>query len=224
MAKHPKSGDFGYNGARGPDANALRLMNRTKNHAMILEALITTENADGTPHLSAIGPHVDAALLRWELKPFNSSRTYANLRRTNRCVIHVTDDALMLAACVCGEADEAVFLFDEQLGYLMPSACRSFALIVDRWELADPRSTAAASIIRAIEQRPFWGWNRGKHGVLELAITATRIDWLPADEIDAAVKLAEDLVGKTGGEAEHAALQKLRDFIARRVAARRQPG
>ena len=191
---------------------------------MILEALITTENADGTPHLSAIGPHVDVALSRWELKPFNSSRTFANLRRSGRCVIHVTDDVSLLADCVCGGADTAAFIFEDPIGYLIPSACRSFALKVDRWELDDPRSTAAASVVRTVEQRPFWGWNRGKHGVLELAIAATRVDWLAVEQIEAAVKLAEDLVGKTGGEAEHAALQKLREFIARRVAAGRRPG
>ena len=191
---------------------------------MILEALVTTENVDGRPHLSAIGPHVDHQLRRWQLKPFNSSQTFANLRRTNRCIIHVTDDVSLLTACVCGDKEQIEFEFDPAVGFLLPAACRSFALQIESWEVSDPRSTATASLVRVIEQRPFFGWNRGKHGILELAIAATRIEWLTAGQIEAAIALADDLVAKTGGEAEHAALERLRDFVRQRVAAKRPAG
>ena len=51
---------------------------------MILEGIVTTINADGTVNISPMGPIVDAALTRLELRPFQTSTTFQNLRRTGR--------------------------------------------------------------------------------------------------------------------------------------------
>jgi uncharacterized protein len=69
---------------------------------MIIEGIITTENEDGTMHVSPIGPHVDRSLSEWKLKPFQSSHSFQNLVRSNRCVFHVVDDPLLMAMSVLG--------------------------------------------------------------------------------------------------------------------------
>ena len=65
---------------------------------MVIEGVLTTENADGSMHVSPIGPHVNAELSSWTLKPFQSSTTFANLRASSRAVFHVVDDPLLMAA------------------------------------------------------------------------------------------------------------------------------
>ena len=69
---------------------------------MVIEGILTTENADGSMHVSPIGPHVNHELSSWNLKPFQSSTTFANLRATSRAVFHIIDDPLLMAAAVLG--------------------------------------------------------------------------------------------------------------------------
>src|ERR1043166_8198807 len=47
--------------------------------AMILEGLVTTLNADGGVNIAPMGPIVDEAMRHLILRPYQTSRTYANL-------------------------------------------------------------------------------------------------------------------------------------------------
>ena len=67
---------------------------------MVIEGVLTTENSDGSMHVSPIGPHVNTELSTWTLKPFQSSKTFVNLRASSRAVFHVVDDPLLMAAAV----------------------------------------------------------------------------------------------------------------------------
>ena len=53
-------------------------------------------------HMSPIGPHVNPELSSWILKPFQSSKTFANLQATSRAIFHIVDDPLLMAAAVIG--------------------------------------------------------------------------------------------------------------------------
>src|SRR6478752_2855462 len=59
---------------------------------MIIEGFLTTISADGTVNIAPMGPIVDEDWRRLLFRPFQSSQTFANLRRTGRGVFHVTDD------------------------------------------------------------------------------------------------------------------------------------
>src|SRR5439155_18200625 len=72
---------------------------------MILEGLVTTRNPDGSPHLAPMGPRVGADFARFVLRPFPTSTTYRNLLAHPEGVLHVTDDALLLAKAALGAAD-----------------------------------------------------------------------------------------------------------------------
>ena len=64
---------------------------------MILEGIVTTISADGTVNISPMGPRVNEPLTRLILRPYQTSTTYQNLKRTGQGVLHVTDDVELLA-------------------------------------------------------------------------------------------------------------------------------
>ena len=69
----------------------------------LLEGIVTTRNADGSPHLAPMGPIVDKQFDALLLRPFRSSTTYLNLKRTGQGVLHVTDDVELFARAAVGE-------------------------------------------------------------------------------------------------------------------------
>ena len=62
--------------------------------------------------------------------------------------------------------------------------------------------------------RDFLGFCRGKHAVIEAAILATRLDLLPAAEIQAEFDRLAPLVRKTGGPNERAAFALLLEYAS----------
>jgi hypothetical protein len=62
--------------------------------------------------------------------------------------------------------------------------------------------------------RDFFGFNRGKHAVVEAAILATRIGFLPQLEIEQQWTRLRPIIEKTGGPAEQRAFALLTSYIA----------
>ena len=65
--------------------------------------------------------------------------------------------------------------------------------------------------------RPFWGFNRAKHAVLEAAILATRIGIVAEDEIRREMERLAIPVQKTAGQQERRAFVFLEDYIANQL-------
>lgn len=182
---------------------------------MILEGLISTLDAQGRPHISAIGPEVDTAVTRIELRPFQSSHSFQNLQRTRQAVFHVTDDVEAIAAAVCGKpfpcsAFQRATSVD---GYILVNACRAYELEISYQDLTAPRATIACHIVRTHRLRDFFGFNRAKHAVVEAAILATRVGFLPQTEIESKWIWLQTITNKTGGPAELAAFAQLTEFV-----------
>ena len=74
---------------------------------MIVEGIVTTLNEDGSPNISPMGPVVDEALTRFRLRPFQTSTTFKNLKRTGEAVFHVVDDVELLAKAAVREGSAA---------------------------------------------------------------------------------------------------------------------
>jgi len=182
---------------------------------MILEGLMTTTNDDGTLNVSPMGPRVDETLREFVLRPFQTSTTYKNLKRTGVGVFHVTDDVEMLAQAAVGELQplpptkpcEAVE------GLVLTGACRWYAVRVAELDDREERTTIVCRTVAEGEQRPFFGLNRAKHAVVEAAILATRLNLIAADEVAQQIVALRPLVEKTGGEAERRAFAFLEDYI-----------
>ena len=183
---------------------------------MILEAMVSTINDDGSVNFSPMGPTVNDDLSRFELRPFNTSTTFANLKRTRQGVMHVTDDVMLFALTAIGRKpiDPPLRPAEKIDGQILESACRYYEFQVDFIDETGPRMSLNCSTVHSGRLRDFWGFNRAKHAVLEAAILATRLDFLPLEEIrDGMVRLTT-IVEKTSGQQEQAAMKMLNEFVA----------
>ena len=199
---------------------------------MVIEGVLTTEDANGAMHVSPIGPHVNEDLSSWTLKPFQSSTTFIHLRSSSRAVFHVVDDALLMAAAVLGLCNTTSKLdlegfgseerktlvkadFKPEIGWVLDLSCSYFALKVAEWDVSSPRAIANCSLQCHVEKRPFWGWNRAKHSILELAIVASRVQMLERSVIDEELNRHGVIIEKTAGPRELAAWELLKKHLSR---------
>jgi uncharacterized protein len=184
---------------------------------MILEGIVTTLNADASANISPMGPLVDAAMERLVLRPYQTSTTYVNLKRTGEGVFHVTDDVLLLAKAAVGEPAPlpALVRAEKVNGLILADACRWYAFRVQSIDDNQPRSQIVADVVDRGRIRDFFGFNRAKHAVVEAAILATRVGLLPREEIAAEFNRLAVIVEKTGGEQEHLAFEHLQDYVDR---------
>jgi uncharacterized protein len=188
---------------------------------LILEGIVVTANAAGEPNVAPMGPRVDRAITRLVLRPFKTALTYRNLKATGCGVFHVTDDVLLLARGAIGRLDETPAMAAVP-GLACPrlaDACRWWGFRVRDLDDAGERTTIACEIVTAGEERPFFGFNRAKHAVLEAAILATRVGILPAEEIRREMERLAVPVEKTAGRQEREAFDLLRDFLRAKLGA-----
>lgn len=178
---------------------------------MIVEGILTTESEDGTMHVAPIGPHVDRAMSSWILKPFQTSRTFANLHRQSRAIFHVVDDGLLMVQSVLGICNSPEHApkakFEESLGWILQDACRAIPLLVSAWDLQSERATATCTEVESIELKPFWGWNRACNSLLELSILVSRKHLLDEDYLRHQLEHHRVIVQKTAGDRELLGLQ-----------------
>lgn len=190
--------------------------------SLILEGLVTTLDPDGSPHLAPMGPRVAEDFARFTLRPFPTSNTYKNLRRHPEGVLHVTDDALLLAKAAIGAVDlfPPVREAERVRGVVLADSCRHYEFVVRSIDDSTERVTIEADVVHIGRTRDFFGFNRAKHAVVEAAILATRLHILPLAEIADEFKKLRMIVGKTGGPDEHAAMDLLEVKLREAEAAR----
>jgi hypothetical protein len=181
---------------------------------MILEALVTTRGADGRPHLAPMGPSVSGIdFTEFELRPFPSSQTYQNLLIHPIGVLHVTDDALLIARAAIGAwtTHDANEINDE---LVLRHCHRYYQFRVTNVNAAEPRIRMTCEVMGYGQgTRPWFGFNRGRHAVLEAAILATRVHLLPKEQIEAEFQLLQRIVDKTGGPDEQEAMALMTDHV-----------
>lgn len=182
---------------------------------MILEGLVTSVDEDGAVRLSPMGPLVGGQFERLTIRPYGSSRTLANLQRTGQGVFHVTDDVELLAqAAVDRLVNMPELLPAEDVdGYIVATACRWYAFRVTGIEAMRPRAEIDCQVVACGRLRDFFGFNRAKHAVVEAAILATRLEWIPAQTVRQEMNRLAPLVAKTGGPGEHRAFSFLQQYV-----------
>jgi hypothetical protein len=177
----------------------------------ILEAIVTTFNADGTVNIAPMGPLVDESFDTLVLRPFRTSTTCENLRRDRQGVLHVADDVELFARAAIGV--ETVAKFSQENPLVLADACHWYAFKVESVDESAERVTLVARTTDRGVLREFFGFNRAKHAVIEAAILATRVSLLPAAEILADFARLRVLVNKTGAAAEHRAFDLLEQYV-----------
>ena len=184
---------------------------------MILEGIVTTVSPSGEVNIAPMGPILDPAageLRRFELRPFRTSQTYANLKEHGEGVLHITDDVLLLARGAVGElVPPAMRPATRIRGWVLADACRFHEFRITACDDRAERTRLEAEVVHTGRLRDFFGFNRAKHAVVEAAILATRTAFLPLDDIEAEYRKLAVLVEKTGGPQEHEAFAFLRAYV-----------
>lgn len=181
---------------------------------MILEGVVTTLNEDGSVNIAPMGPRMDPGATRFTLRPFRASNTCRNLLRSREGVLHVTDDVLLLARAAIGKEVSAATRAAEFVeGRVLEDCCRYLEFRVVEIDESLERVRLEAESLLERKVRDFYGFNRAKHSVLEVAILATRVAILDRDEILKDVLRHRVIVEKTGGPEESEALKLLQSYI-----------
>ncbi|MEJ7594043.1 MAG: DUF447 domain-containing protein [Planctomycetaceae bacterium] len=182
---------------------------------MIVEGIVTSMDAAGRLNVAPMGPIVVGDFASLLLRPFQPSTTFNNLAATRCGVFHVVDRVEMIAQAAIGRltelpAVERAAMID---GFVLKDCCRWFEFTVDSVDASDARSRMLSSIVYRGERRPFFGFNRARHAVLEAAILATRLHLLSRRHVLDMIGFLEPAVEKTGGTEEKSAFAMLKEFV-----------
>ncbi len=182
---------------------------------MIVEGIVTSVNEAGHLNVAPMGPIVLGDFASLLLRPFQPSTTFNNLA-TMRCgVFHVVDRVELIAQAAIGKltvlpAVEPANVID---GFVLQDCCRWFEFTVDSVDTAEARSQMPSTIVHRGERRPFFGFNRARHAVLEAAILSTRLHLLSRQHVLSMIESLESAVEKTGGSEEKLAFAMLKEFV-----------
>jgi uncharacterized protein len=184
---------------------------------MIVEGVATTWDLEGRVNVAPLGPVVpDAPPSEWSellLRPFPGSKTYANLKATREGVFHLTDDVLLIAKSAIGEVEPPLEPCHSLGGRRLVDCCQLFEFRVVEWDESGERPRLRATTLTNWPVRPWTGFNRAKHAVLEAAILATRIHLLGKTEVEAEFARLRSPVEKTAGPAEREAFDLLVEYV-----------
>ncbi|ODA35547.1 DUF447 domain-containing protein [Planctopirus hydrillae] len=200
---------------------------------MILEGLLLTTNGTGQLNLAPMGPIVESSeqssteLKRFILRPFYPSTTLANLQAVPQATFHTTDDVLLLARAALKESLPEPFalppimpLDTPATGYRLVDCCQWWSLGVLSIDAGAQRATIVMQAGEAGIVRPFAGFQRARHAVLEAIILATRTSLLEPAVIWEEIRRWQPLVDKTGGPREREAWELVTSIIEQRLANR----
>lgn len=182
---------------------------------MILEGIVTSLDGSGLLNVAPMGPLVGPELTSLVLRPFQTSRTFQNLKVNPQGVFHITDDVLLLARAAIGQlpGQPETFPAEKIQGRVLASACRWYEFELTSLDDSQERTRLEARVVHAGWLRDVSGFNRAKHAVLEAAILATRVHILPAAEIRAELERLRVPVEKTAGPAEQEAFGLLCAYV-----------
>jgi uncharacterized protein len=179
----------------------------------ILEGVVTTTNADGSTNVAALGPIVDTPLTHAILRPFPTSVSYTNLLRERRCILHVTDDVLLIAQAALDGLTHPPATEKSPHGAVLADCCHWFALEVAHVKLEGERPEFHCQVVKAGQKREFFGLSRSKAAVIEAAILASRVKWLPPEQISHKMGELKTVIDKTASERDRAAFEFVEAYL-----------
>lgn len=182
---------------------------------MIVEGIVTSIDSTGSLNVAPMGPIIAGDFDNLLLRPFQPSTTFNNLSTTRCGVFHVVDQVEVIAKAAIGrlKTNPDVVRASVIDGYVLKDCCRWFEFTVDQVDASEARSRMPSTIVHRGERRPFFGFNRARHAVLEAAILATRLHLLSRAEVLSALIPMRSAVEKTGGPVELSAFEMLEEFI-----------
>ncbi len=182
---------------------------------MIVEGIVTSLDTQARLNVAPMGAVVEGDFESLCLRPFQSSGTFRNLMETRCGVFHVVDTVDLLARTAIGRQDPLppTRCATTVSGRILENCCRWFEFRIHDCDLTDERATMPAQIVARGSVRPFLGFNRARHAVLEAAILATRVHLLPEAQWRYRMAFLKPAVEKTGGPAEKEAFALLENHM-----------
>jgi hypothetical protein len=181
---------------------------------VILEGLVTTLGPDEILNVAPMGPRIEGDWSRFILRPFQTSTTFRNLKARGEGVLHVTDDVLLLARSAIGKLAEVETRPAAVVhGRILLTSSRYYEFRVTDFDDCEERATIRVETVASGRLGELFGLNRAKHAVVEAAILATRVAFLPSQAIRDDLARLAPLVEKTGGPSEREAFELIRTFI-----------
>src|SRR5262249_60066070 len=98
-------------------------------------------------------------------------------------------------------------------GPVLADCCRYYEFRLTSVDDREERVSFVPETLHEGRTRDFFGFNRAKHSVIEVAILATRIDFLPPGPVVEEVAKHRTIVSKTGGDRELEAFALLEAHI-----------
>jgi len=178
---------------------------------VIIETIVTTVARDGAVNCAPMG--VEWAEDVIVLKPFLETATYANVSETGAAVVNLTDDVSIFARAAiqnpqCPTVPAAVVS-----GVVLADCCAWREVEVRSIDATPPRSRIETMVVHHGSRREFIGFNRARHAVLEAAIYATRLHFLPRDFVQSEMERLQVIVDKTAGPRELEAMALLTEHV-----------
>ena len=187
--------------------------------APLIETVVTTTGADGVVNCAAMGVRWgEEELVFW---PFDATRTLRNLRAHGEAVVHLTDDVLLFVQAALGHPRPAMHPATAVSGSVIEDVVSWREVVVTEitpsaGEL--PRSRVRARVVATgTGSRQPLGLCRARHAAVEASILASRLRWLGAERVSAELVRLQELVDKTAGPGERAAMDYVRRYVAERA-------
>jgi hypothetical protein len=182
----------------------------------LIETVVTTTGPDGVVNCAAMGVRWgDEELVFW---PFHATRTLRNLRAHGEAVVHLTDDVLLFVQAALGQPTPAMRPASAIDGSVIEDANAWREVVVTEIAPGPQRSQVRARVVAAgASTREPLGLCRAKHAAVEASILASRLKWLGGEHVMAELVRLQELVDKTGGSCERAAMDYVRRYVAERT-------
>jgi hypothetical protein len=185
---------------------------------LIRETIVTTADREGRVHIAPIGIIADGG--GWIIAPFRPSTTLENLQAVPFAVANYTDDVRVFAGCLTGRAEWPTIAADKVPVPRLAGALAHTELAVVHSTDDPQRPRFHCRVVHAAAHAPFQGFNRAQAAIIEAAILASRLDFLPRERVEHEIAYLESAVQKTAGPAELEAWQWIADQIASHYAGR----
>jgi uncharacterized protein len=178
---------------------------------MIFETIVSTSDAAGRPNFAPMGIAIEGETVL--LRPFKGAATWNNLQEIGEGVVNVTDDVLLFARCAVSPFVPPHRPASRVRGAILQDACSWKEFVIESSDLSEERARFTGRIVAEGRARDFFGFNRGKHAVIEATILATRLHLLGRERVLEEIGRLRPLVDKTGGPEEHEAFAFIGDYV-----------
>ena len=167
---------------------------------LIREAIVTTVDAAGEPHLAPLGLIAEGD--DWILAPFHPSTTLENLRRSPFAIANLTDDVRIFAGCLTGRRNWPLTAANVVAAPRLAQTLAHLELIVSQVREDSLRPRFICRVVHRAMHAPFEGFNRAQSAVIEGAVLISRLDMTPRAIVEAEMTRLEVVIGETAGPKE----------------------